>query len=194
MRGSVASARAPEPRREGQAPDVPTGLPEWVERHAAELRRHLTRMLTSEADADDVLQEVWITALRRPPDDGPGSNVRAWLYRVSTNAALDRLARDRRRRDALCGRAHELAPDPREADERLAGLDERGRQRVRSGIARLPRKQRDAVWLRWVEGLDYETIARRIDSTAESARANVYVGLKKLRAELFDLWQGEMAG
>jgi RNA polymerase sigma-70 factor (ECF subfamily) len=54
-------------------------------------------MLPSEADADDLLQEVWVRAMRKPPDPGPGSNVRAWLYRVATNVALDRLATDSRR-------------------------------------------------------------------------------------------------
>jgi DNA-directed RNA polymerase specialized sigma24 family protein len=42
-----------------------------------------------------------------------------------------------------------------------------------------------------VEGLDYVTISQRIDSTPESARANVYQGMKRLRAELEDLWTKE---
>ncbi|MGH7572728.1 MAG: RNA polymerase sigma factor, partial [Gemmatimonadota bacterium] len=70
----------------------------WVERFGPELRVHLGRMLSSDEDAEDVLQQVWIAAYRRPPEDAPGSNVRAWLYRVATNAALDSLSRERHRR------------------------------------------------------------------------------------------------
>ena len=91
---------------------TPEDLGDWVDRHTDELRRHLTGMLGGEADADDVLQEVWITAYRNPPDAGPGSNVRAWLYRVATNRALDRLARDKRRGQALSGQRFRLLPEP----------------------------------------------------------------------------------
>lgn len=177
------------------APEVSAPpLSGWMESHGAELRRHLERMLGRADDAEDVLQEVWITAYRRPPDDGPGSNVRAWLYRVATNAALDRLAGSRRRWETLQGRGHVLEPEDRPApDDGLDGLSEAARTRVREGVAGLPPKQRQAVWLRWVEGEDYDAIARKLESSPESARANVYQGLKKLRAELSQVWQQEAA-
>ena len=167
-------------------------LAELMERHGAELRRHLTRMLGREDDADDVLQRVWITAHQRPPDSGPGSNLRAWLYRVATNAALDRLARTRRRCAALAGQALRLEPERGPApDEAIDGLTPEARTRVRQHLARLPRKQREAVWLRWAVGADYCEIARRLDCSEDSARANVYNGMKKLRAQLFDLYEKE---
>lgn len=168
---------------------------EWVARYGGALRRHLTRMVGAEDDAEDLLQQVWISAYRRPPEAGPGSNVRAWLYRVATNAALDRLARDRRRRAALCGRGPRLAPDePAAPDSGVVKLDERARGRIREHCARLPRRQREAVWLRQIEGLDYATIARKLGCSEESARANVYNGMKRLRRELFDLWKKEYEG
>jgi RNA polymerase sigma-70 factor (ECF subfamily) len=169
-------------------------LAEWMERYGPDLRRHLTGMLGGEDDAEDVLQQVWVSAYRRPPETGAGSNVRAWLYRVATNAALDRLARDRRRRAALHGRRPELAADdPPPPDAGVLVLEERARRRIREHTAQLPRKQREAVWLRWVEGDDYTVIARKLGCTEESARANVYNGMKRLRKELFDLWKEEYA-
>lgn len=162
----------------------------WVSEYGDELERHLVGMLRRPEEARDVLQEVWVTALRSPPDDGPGSNVRAWLYRVATNGALDRLATDRRRRGLLEKRAPELEPDGEERpDELLRGLGPDARGRVREHVSRLPRKQRDAVWLRWIDGLEYEAIAERLECSPEAARANVYQGLKKLRSSLFDLWR-----
>ncbi|MGH7573244.1 MAG: RNA polymerase sigma factor, partial [Gemmatimonadota bacterium] len=138
------------------------------------------------------LQQVWIAAYRRPPEDAPGSNVRAWLYRVATNAALDSLSRERRQRklgerDPGAGMG-ETDPAP---DAALGKLDEAARARVREHCARLPRKQREAVWRRWAEGEDYDSIARELETTVESARANVYHGLTRLRSELFDLWKEE---
>lgn len=170
-------------------------LAELMERHGGELRRHLTGMLGREDDADDVLQEVWIKVHERPPETGPGWNTRAWIFRVGTNAALNRLARDRRRRSALAGRGPQLEPEGEPApDHRLQALTPDVRARVRQHLARLPRKQRDAVWLRWVAGSEYRDIARHLDCSEDSARANVYQGMKKLRAELFDLYEKEYRG
>lgn len=190
---SVGSAPS---RGAGTAPagELGTVVAEWVGEYGAELERHLVRMLGRRDEARDLLQEVWITALRSPPDDGPGSNVRAWLYRVATNGALDRLAMDRRRRCLLDRRAPELEPEGEERpDEFLRGLGPDARERVRRHVTRLPRKQRDAVWMRWIDGLEYGAIAERLECSPEAARANVYQGLKKLRSSLFDLWREAQA-
>ena len=58
-------------------------------------------------------------------------------------------------------------------------------------MAALPSRQRDAVWLRWIEGRDYTTIAERLGGSEDAARANVYQGLKKLRLELAGIWNEE---
>lgn len=171
-----------------------TGCEPWLaeceERFGAELLRHLEGMLRSSDDASDVLQEVWIAAHRAPPEISPGSEARAWLYRVATNRALDRLATDGRRCALLCRRKHELRPDaPPAPDEILARLDDEARSRIRDRLAGLPRKQREAVWLRWIEGGDYAAIAERLECSRDSARANVYNGMKRLRMELFELWR-----
>lgn len=164
----------------------------WAGAYAPELRRHLTRMLSSAADAEDVLQQVWITALEKPPDAGRGGNVRAWLYRVATNRALDCLAAARRRRRALSRRDPRIVTgENAPVDAAALALSEKAREKVRAHCAGLPRKQREAVWMRWVEGLDYSSIAERLDSTPDSARANVYQGMKRLRGELEDLWTKE---
>lgn len=189
------SGGLPEPRAAPRsAPGAPAGgaaeVARWMERHEEELRRHLAAMLGGVADADDVLQEVWITAHRSPPEPRDGGGVRAWLYRVATNAALDRLALERRRRCAMDGRRPDIQSDPApRPDAALDGLGEEGRRRVREEVAALPHRQRQAVWLRWIEGHDYGTIASRLGGSPGAARANVYQGLKKLRHELMDVWK-----
>jgi len=165
---------------------------EWMANFGPELRAHLGRMLSSGEDAEDVLQQVWIAAYRKPPVDGPGSNVRAWLYRVATNAALDTLTRDRRRRRQLERMGPELAmAEASPPDAQLERMDERVRSQVRELWAGLPCKQREAVWRRWVEGEDYLSIARELETSIESARTNVYHGLTRLRTEFFDIWKEE---
>jgi RNA polymerase sigma-70 factor (ECF subfamily) len=164
----------------------------WVEAYGEELERHLLRMSLRAEDAHDVLQEVWVTALDSPPADGPGSNPRAWLYRVATRRALDVLARDRRRRELISERPGRVTPEPEVSpDAWVARIGRETRRRVRASVAELPRRQREAVWLRWLEACDYETIADRLGGSPETARANVDQGLKRLRCQLSEVWQEE---
>jgi hypothetical protein len=101
----------------------------WVEAHEEELERHLLRMSLRAEDARDVLQEVWVTALRSPPDDGPDSNTRAWLYRVATRRALDVLARDRRHRELLAERSGRVTPEPEASPDAWVGRGSADRPR-----------------------------------------------------------------
>lgn len=182
-----ASASGPDAARPGPGDATLAG---WMEAHEAELRAHLRRMLERPDDAEDVLQEVWVAAHRSPPDDGPEDNVRAWLYRVATHAALDRLATERRRARLLDAHGHGLSDDPSPPPD--AGLAEADREEIRRRVSALPRKQRDAVWLRWIEGEPYEAVAEKLDCSLAAARANVYQGLKKLRSDLSPFWSEEL--
>lgn len=72
------------------------GFGELVERHRWELQVHCYRMLASRGDAEDVVQETLLRAWRsRASVHGP-STVRAWLYRIATNACLDQLRKVQR--------------------------------------------------------------------------------------------------
>ena len=165
---------------------------DWSEAYGAELERHVVRMLGSPDEARDVVQELWVTALRVEPDWGDGSNIRAWLYRVATRKALDILAARRRHAGLLTARSDELEPDrPPPPDASLRSLSSEAAETVRREVAALPPKQRNAVWLRWIEGRDYEVIAERLGSSRDGARANVYQGMQKLRRRLAGIWQEE---
>ncbi|MCY3600975.1 MAG: RNA polymerase sigma factor [Gemmatimonadetes bacterium] len=165
---------------------------DWSERFGPELQRHVAGMLGSADEARDVVQDLWVTALGARPEAGDAVNIRAWLYRVATRRALDRLAMRRRRSELLAAHSGELQPRALPAaDAALGRLSEAAAARVRRGVAELPRRQRDAVWFRWIEQLDYATIASRMGASPEAVRANVYQGMKKLRRDLAEVWREE---
>ena len=87
--------------------------------HRREILVHCYRLLGSLEDAEDVLQETWLRAWRRLATFEPRSPIRAWLYKIATNTALDAL--DSRRRRLLPTATHAPAdpyrPLPGAADD-----------------------------------------------------------------------------
>jgi RNA polymerase sigma factor (sigma-70 family) len=123
-------------------------------------------------DADDAYQETWIAALRAYPTLRRADNLRAWLFRIAQNKAID-LHRSRARRPVpVAGLPEPSAPAPEPADPELWGA-----------VRRLPDKQRTAVFCRSVLGMPYPELAEVLESSEDAARRNVFEGLQRLREE-----------
>lgn len=144
-----------------------------VDAHAHELHRFLVGLVGA-ADAEDCLQETYMSALRAYPRLEHSDNLRAWLYTIAQRKATD-LVRRRMRRptSALDGVEPSVPPAPEPADERLWA-------RVRA----LPGKQRAAIVQRFVLDLAYDQIGARMGISEEAARQNVSTGLRRLRREV----------
>ncbi len=73
------------------------GFDARVEPHRRELHVHCYRLLGSFEEAEDLVQEAFLRAWRRRETYAGRSSVRAWLYRIATNACLDALDKRPRR-------------------------------------------------------------------------------------------------
>jgi RNA polymerase sigma factor (sigma-70 family) len=127
------------------------------------------------AEADDCFQETWIAALRAYPKLRSARNLRAWLFRIAQNKAVD-LHRSRSRRPLPVEAVAETAASTREPSAN-------GEPELWNAVRALPPKQRTAVFCRTVLGMPYPELARILESTEDAARRNVFEGLKKLREE-----------
>ncbi|MFE9814770.1 RNA polymerase subunit sigma-70 [Streptomyces sp. NBC_00236] len=97
------------------------GFSGLTERHRRELHVHCYRMLGSFEDAEDTVQETFLRAWRRRETFQGRSTLRAWLYKIATNACLDLLAKCRPE-PAVDGEVLWLQPYPdRLLDELSAG-------------------------------------------------------------------------
>src|SRR5262245_13419752 len=86
------------------APDE-SAFTESVQRHRRELHVHCYRMLGSFEESEDAVQETFLRAWRRRETLKDRSALRAWLYKMATNACLDAVGRwPRRRRPSGEGR------------------------------------------------------------------------------------------
>jgi RNA polymerase sigma-70 factor (ECF subfamily) len=73
-------------------------IEELVHRHRRELGVHCYRMMGSYAESEDMVQETFVRAMRSYDDVEDPSAVRAWLYKIATNACIDALRRRKRSR------------------------------------------------------------------------------------------------
>ncbi len=139
-----------------------------LDAHGDELLRH-ARRLAGPRDAEDLLQEALLRALRAYPRLQHADHLRAWLYRVVTTTAIDH--HRARRPEVLVGEppAHVAAP-PEDDDGAFDAL-----------IAGLPERTRLALRLRFVEDLDHDAIAARLGCTPEAARQRVSTAVRTLR-------------
>ncbi len=106
--GSVVPVRIPGPHADevtllGLARAGDDGaFGDLIEGYRAELRSHCYRMLGSVHDADDALQDALLRAWRSLPGFEGRSSLRAWLYAIATNSALDITRRRSRRELPVC--------------------------------------------------------------------------------------------
>jgi RNA polymerase sigma-70 factor (ECF subfamily) len=110
-------------------------------------------------DAEEVVQEVFLSLFRHLAAGKPRSNLRGWIFRVAHNLALKQRSANRRRQrwieaeESLATQAYDPSPSPEEH-----AVSAQQRQRLMSAVNALPEQDRLCFTLR-AEGLRYREIA-----------------------------------
>lgn len=148
-------------------------------------RRRLVRFARGfvpggQADAEDVVQEALVRAVRALRNGSRPESLGPWLHRITRNCALD-LTASRRRHPVveLVDHAHPPTEDAGAAVERSLGM--RG---LVADVGRLPDTQRSALVLRELEGRSYADIADELDVTVPAVKSllvRARQGLKRAR-------------
>jgi RNA polymerase sigma-70 factor (ECF subfamily) len=147
------------------------------------------RYLADHAEAEDVVQDVFLKVYNAADSYQPTAKFTTWLYRITVNTSLNRL-RSRRTRQAVS------IDGVAEGDDGSLGLPEPDTQppsaqmereeletKVREAMARLPENQRTAVLLRRFDALSYEEIAEVMATTPAAVKSL----LARARSTLKDL-------
>ena len=180
-RPSVDLTSAPDRTLAGRAADGDVRAFEvLVRRHAPLMRAYATRVLGSNDETDDVVQEAFITAWQQLPTLSDPGVVKSWLMRIVSRKSIDRLRARKGHADIddyEQPAPAELTP-PRvvEAASREAALS--------SALAALPEGQRQCWVLKELAEYSYDEIAHELDVPVSTVRGLLSRARKNLIREM----------
>lgn len=146
--------------------------------HAPHVHRALRRLGVSEADAPDVLQEVFVVVHRKLAGFEGRSQLRTWIYGIALRVAADHRKRAYVRRERPTGELPERAgsaPELKELErrERVAMLDR--------ALAALSPEKREVIVLFELEELPMKEVAAALECPLMTAYARLYAAREELK-------------
>jgi RNA polymerase sigma-70 factor (ECF subfamily) len=149
---------------------------ELMRMHERQVLLTSLRLLGRMEDAQDAAQEAFLKLYRNLRIFGSPAEIRPWLYRVTVNVCHD-LAR---KRGLLAAEAPALDVAVEDGGEERIGLEQQ-RELLAEALTYLPEKERAAIVLREIEGLDTDEVAAILGSTPATVRTQVSTGRARLR-------------
>ncbi len=142
------------------------------------LMRFSFRYLSSQDEAKDVVQEVFLRVLE---NDALPVNFRAWIYKITRNRCLDLIrARGRRIDDQDMPVASRIDADLTGCLTRLVRREQHAH--LKRALAELPENQREVLHLRYAEDLSRTEISEVLDVPEPLVKSRLYEGMVRLRA------------
>jgi len=160
------------------------------------LYRTALRMTRSEAEAQDLVQETYIRAFRFRHQFTPGTNLKAWLFRILTNTFINQYRRKAARPDEtelddveesiLYRHMRDVSPGSASLDPEAELIDNTLSSEVTDALEALPEKFRTTLLLD-VEGFSYKEIAEVLDIPIGTVMSRLHRGRKFLQKRLYDV-------
>jgi RNA polymerase sigma-70 factor (ECF subfamily) len=201
--GSMAVAQEPFP-----AGDHPTTDPDLFEAemspHLDSLYRNAVRLTGNANDAEDLLQDTYLRAYRFFYQYQPGTNAKAWLFRIMNTVFLNDYRRKARQGETMSYDGLEdfylynrLVDDfsggdrPEAANPEKVVLEQLDIETIERAIAALPIEFRDTVAMATLEEMSYQEIADTLRIPVGTVRSRLSRGRKLLQKALWDYLNGE---
>ena len=156
-----------------------------VARHRPELHRHCVRLLGSPTEAEDAVQETFLRAWRSLQTYCDGTSMRAWLYRIATNACFDFLSKRRPAVDCFGDEPDReaVAPCEQQPDAVLIAK-ETVELALLTAIRHLPEQQHTSLVLRDVLRLSANETATVLSTTVPATNSALQRARGGLREHL----------
>lgn len=145
------------------------------------LYRFALRMLGTSAEAEDVVQEVFIKAWTKREKLVDYQNVEAWCMKVTKNMSLDVL-KSKHRKFQLNKTEQDVMASTVTPDRQVELADMQ--TYIHQIIDSLPEKQKQVVQLRDIEGYSYQEIAEMMEISLSQVKVNLFRARDKVRKQL----------
>ena len=150
---------------------------ELVNRHGAALGQFLYSSGADRDEVEDLVQETLFRAFRRLDSWQGHGSFRSWILSIGSNLLRDQFRRQKGR--VMLSIDQREIPDRADPQADLAARDTE--ERLRQGIAALPRLQREVFLLRAQQGTGYDEIAATLGTTPGAARVHYHNAVKRLK-------------
>jgi len=165
-------------------------------RYRPAISRYAGRLLGDDARAEDIVQEVFLSALRSIGSLDRPSGFKPWLYRIAHNTCVDHMRRTYRG-DEVSMDANPLPASEeirlfRRAPSTHAAVTQREDfKNLREAFGGLPPSQSEVLVMRELEGLSYDQIAAHMGITRASVESMLFRARQGLRDEYGQIATGE---
>ena len=182
---SMSSSATPEPEIEWMARIRDGDMEAFrclVEAHQARVVGTISKMLGSDAEAEDLAQQVFIRIWKSAPRYRPTAKFTTWLFRITRNLVFNELRRKRH----FVDQADEM-PEPAERRDQEPDkvlMEGELQSAIQDAIDQLPESQRLAIILRRYEGMAYEEIAAVMGTTVPAVKSILFRARAELRERL----------
>ena len=142
-----------------------------VEQYRDNVYRLAYRMCGNAYDADEAAQEAFVAAWRALPNFRGDAKFSTWLYRLTTNAAIDVMRREKRHQTVGNGEMVDLADDADSPQETVERTEQQ--EAVQKALATLSEEYREVLLLRYMEELDYAEIAEVLQLPSGTVKSRI---------------------
>ena len=154
------------------------GFTSIIQKYQEKLYWHIRRMVIDHADADDILQNVFIKVWKGLENFRDDSQLYTWLYRIATNETLSFLEKQKRNSTLSLSDMENSWENKIKADEHFDS--NQLEWKLQLAIRQLPEKQRLVFNLRYFDAMPYEEMSRILDTSEGSLKASYHHAAKKI--------------
>jgi RNA polymerase sigma-70 factor (ECF subfamily) len=153
-----------------------------LETHQARVIGTISKMLGSDAEAEDLAQQVFIRIWKSAPRYRPTAKFTTWLFRITRNLVFNELRRKRHFVENPEEVGEPVERVEKEPDQVL--LEGELQKAIQAAINQLPESQRMAIILRRYEEMSYEDIAKVMETTVPAVKSILFRARAELREKL----------
>jgi len=146
----------------------------WTE-YSSDLLGYLVTLHGSRHEAEDTLQDVFVTIATKRAQVATARQLKPYLFRLARNTGLNRIKRDKRRREKQPMACDWLVPDATDAGGEVRSC------RLAAALAELPEKQRAVVVMKFFRDKTLREIGDMLNISGNTAASCLRYGMEKLR-------------